>query len=175
MYIMASRFLSSLTALLLLAACGFTPLYGGGAAGGTGSSAASASGGLDAVEIALIPDADGVYLRNALIDRFYTGGYPADPRYRLDIAWIETTRSDYDLTEDAEATRRQIRLATTMTLTDTESGEVVLTRSLNAVNSYNVLGSQFTTRVSEADAREAALTDLARQVETQTALFLGRS
>jgi len=156
--------------LLCLCACGFTPMYGSS----TGTQNISAAYGLDTIDIALIPDASGVYLRNALIDRFYQSGYPSSPRYRLVISTINETKRDLDITIESEATRKQILLTTTLSLIDLSTDQTVLSRSLKAITSYNVLGTQFATRISEADAREAALTDLARQVETQIALYLNR-
>jgi LPS-assembly lipoprotein len=156
--------------LLILAACGFTPMYGSGA----GSSGVSAPQGLDKVDIALIPDESGVYLRNLLIDSFYRGGYPSSPTHVLQVENLNEHAYSLDITRESEATRKQIRLTATLTLTDRATGKPVLTRPLTAITSYNVLGSQFTTRVSENDAREAALTDLARQIETQTALYFKR-
>lgn len=156
--------------LLTLTACGFTPMYGSGA----GTSGLSAPQGLDRVEISLIQDQPGVYLRNILIDRFYQGGYPQSPAYRLDVQKIRETESSLDVTVDSETTRKQVKLRTRMTLVDQASGKAVLTRDLVAVTSYNILGSQFTTHVSEADAREAALSDLARQIETHVALYFKR-
>lgn len=158
-----------LSALMLftLAACGFTPMYGSGA----GSSGLSGKTGMDQVGIALIPDETGVYLRNILIDMFYQDGYPSSPRYELKVQPVVKTISDLDITVDSESTRRQIRAATSFVLVDTQTGATVLSRDVTALTSYNVLGSQFTTRISEADAREAALTDLARQIETQVVLY----
>ena len=52
--------------------------------------------------------------------------------------------------------------------------QVVLTRQLNAVSSYNVLPSEFSTRASEQNAREAILNDLARQIEQHVTLYLNR-
>lgn len=153
--------------LLTIAACGFTPMYGSGA----GSSGLSGTAGMDQVGIALIPDETGVYLRNILIDRFYQDGYPSSPRYELKVQPISKSISDLDITVDSESTRRQIKMATSFDLIDTQTGESVLDRTVTALTSYNVLGSQFTTRISEADAREAALTDLARQIETQVVLY----
>ncbi len=153
-----------------LNACGFTPMYGSGA----GSTGVSALQGLEKVEIALIPDQSGVYLRNILIDNFYQEGYPSSPTHLLTVTGIDELESDLDITVDSEATRKQIKITGTMLLTDRATGQVVLTRELKAFTSYNVLGSQFTTRVSENDAREAALADLARQIETQTALYFKR-
>ena len=61
-----------------------------------------------------------------------------------------------------------------MVLRDTASGREILRRKLTAITSYNILQSQFTTRVSENDARNSALNDLARQIETQMSLYLRR-
>lgn len=153
-----------LSVSLVLAACGFTPMY---ASGGK-----DASAGLSKVEIATIPDAEGVFLRNALIDRFYQDGYPVSPSHRLEISKIAEQERDLDITIESEATRKQVYLTTGLILKDMKTGEAVLSRTLNAITSYNVLGTQFTTRISENDAREAALSDLARQIEMQVALYL---
>ncbi len=164
-----TRFLGALL-LLCLTACGFAPMYGSGA----GSSGVSATQGLDKVEIALIPDESGVFLRNILIDQFYQGGYPKTPTHQLNISKIIEKEGSLDVTIESETTRKQIKLRTRMTLVDKALGKEILSRDLTAVTSYNVLGSQFTTRISEADAREAALSDLARQIESQVALYFKR-
>lgn len=158
-------------AFLTLAACGFSPMYGSGAGS---SSGVSAPQGLDKVDIALIPDQSGVFLRNLLIDNFYQGGYPDNPTLTLSVDKLKEQEYNLDITRASEATRKQIRITATMTLLDRVSGQAVLVRDLTAITSYNVLGSQFTTRVSENDAREAALSDLARQIESQTALYFKR-
>lgn len=159
------KLLLSAFMLIALTACGFTPMY-------ATSGGKDAPQGLDQIDIALIPDADGVYLRNILIDQFYRGGYPSSPRYILSVTTPTESIIDLDVTIDSESTRRQITMATSLSLTDKATGQIVLTRGVKALTSYNVLGSQFTTRISESDAREAALTDLARQIETQVVLYL---
>lgn len=165
--------------LLFLSSCGFEPMYGSYAPASTaptvdGSAPAAVENALDQVEIALIPDAEGVYLRNLLIDRFYRQGYPSNPPYTLNMAKIEQSRSDLDITVESEATRRLLTVTTSMVLTDNVSGTKLLERSFKVVNSYDVIGSQFSTRVGEQDAMEAALADIARQVELQITLFLNR-
>src|SRR5688572_4870565 len=89
--------------LLFLGACGFTPMY---ASGGNGDAVA----GLNRVEIAVIPDEEGIALRNALIDRFYADGYPTSPTHKLIIAPINELERDLDITVESEATRKQIKL-----------------------------------------------------------------
>jgi len=157
-----------LGAVLALAGCGFSPLYGS-----HGDNAAVAQH-FDSVAIGNIPNREGQYLRNALIDRLYSSGRPAAPRYVLQISQVRESVTDLDITKSSSATRAQLRLNAEMKLRDAATDHVVLERGLTAITSYNILQSQFTTRVSEDDARRAALDDLARQTEQQLALYFDR-
>ena len=160
-----------LSAFLLLSACGFSPIYGENAP----RNDISAKSTLDQIEIAIIPNREGQYLRNLLIDRFYSNGYPATPRYRLNISPIRERVIDFDITIDDEATRRQLQIDTGMKLIDTaQNNKTILSRPLSAITSHNVLESEYSTIVTEQSAREAALKDIARQVELQIILFLNR-
>lgn len=162
------RALSLVAFLAALAGCGFSPLYGT-----HGDTAIKYH--FDSIAIGNIPDREGLYLRNALIDRLYDHGRPAAPQYTLNVAGLRQRITDLDITKSADATRAQLRIETKMTLLDSKTGETLLQRDLVAVASYNILQSRFTTRVSEDDARRAALDDIARQIEQQLALYFGRS
>lgn len=155
---------------LFLAACGFSPVYGTA----SHSKNSSAEANLDQISISIIPDREGQYLRNALIDRFYAHGEPKNPSYQLIINKINEQVSDFDITVDSEATRRQLRLTSNLKLVDKKTGEAVLTRSLLAITSHNVLESEFSTLVTEQSARDAALNELARQVERHLTLYFTR-
>ena len=61
-----------------------------------------------------------------------------------------------------------------MSLIDKKTGQIVLTRPLLAITSHNVLESEFSTLVTEQSAREAALNDLARQIERQLSLYFSK-
>lgn len=159
----------ALFVLLSLSACGFTPLYGTG-----GKAGAPVAADLGSVYIENIPDREGQYLRNALIDRFYLSGRPDNAFYSLTVAPVQESLTDLDITKSSDATRAQLRLATVMILRDRGAGQILLERKLTSITSYNVLQSQFTTRVSESNARQNALDDLARQVEQQLALYFRR-
>ncbi|MCI5060102.1 MAG: LPS assembly lipoprotein LptE [Alphaproteobacteria bacterium] len=154
---------------LTASACGFSPIYGdynrAQHAGGSFSTQ------LNQIDIALIPDREGQYLRNALIDRFYQSGLPAHPRYRLHIKKIEEKIFDFDVTVASEATRQQLKLSTVMELINKQSGEKLFSRALTAISSHNILESEFSTLVTEQSAREDALNDLARQIERQLAIY----
>jgi len=159
-----------LLSVALLTACGFSPMYGQNAA----TNNVSVKSNLGQIDIAIIPNREGQYLRNLLIDRFYNNGYPTTPQYNLLLSPIKENIIDFDVTLDDEATRRQVRLNTILTLTDTTSNTVILTREVSSITSYNVLESEYSTVVTEQSAREAGLGDIARQVEQQVVLYLNR-
>lgn len=153
----------------LITGCGFEPVYGVNR-----NMAVGVESRLENVAIGNIPDRSGQYLRNALIDRFYRGGYPQNPAYELTIGSLSEDASDLDVTKSSEATRGQMRIDANMILKDIRTGKVVLDRKIRASASYNIVGSQFANRVTQDNARENTLNDLARQVETQLNLYFRR-
>ncbi|PCI55429.1 MAG: hypothetical protein COB36_07340 [Alphaproteobacteria bacterium] len=161
------------SACLCLSACGFEPIYGTHLQSNAGQESVQSQ--LAQVEIDGIPDRSGQFLRNALIDKFYRKGRPQSLRYTLHVEPIKESTIDLDITKSSDATRAQLRLKTAMILKDEMTGEIVLTRSLRSIASYNVLTSEFATRVSAQNMRENALNDLARQIELQIALYLKRN
>jgi len=152
--------------LISLSACGFSPVYK------SVEESISPASSLNQVDIGIIKDRDGQFLRNALIDRFYRDGYPTDAQYKLVVQDIEETISDFDITVDSEATRRQLQLRTTFKLFRIGTEKPLITRDLIATTSNNVLESEFSTLVTEQSARESALNDLARQIQRQLAVYL---
>lgn len=151
--------------LLLLSACGFQPLYGERA------QSASAPTFFSSIDIALIPNREGQQLRNALMDQFHSAGVPQEARYSLVVNEIDEQIRELDITKEADTTRSQLRLLTSYRLVDKETQESVLTRSIYAITSYNELASEFATRVTEQNARDNAIADLARQIERDIALY----
>ncbi len=156
---------------LSLSACGFTPMYG---TKFQDSNIVDIRSELANIEIANISNYEGQYLRNALMDRFYTNARPMESRYVLRIAAIQERITNLDITINSNATRAQLHLNTKMSLTDKQSGEVVLERNLSSTSGYNILTSEFATRVSEKNMRKNTLNDLAHQIETQIGLYLKR-
>ena len=161
------------SACLCLSACGFEPIYGTRMQSNAGQESVQSQ--LAQVGIDGIPDREGQFLRNALIDRFYRNGRPQNIGYTLHINTISESTVDLDITKSSDATRAQLRLTTSMILKDETIGDIVLTRDLRSIASYNVLTSEFATRVSAQNTRENALHDLARQIELQISLYLKRN
>jgi len=161
-----------LPVLLLLTSCGFQPMYGSHSASADLKSEAGAS--LANVDIQVLPDREGQMLRNELIDGMYPHGQPATPRYQLKFNELVMNVRELDLTKSSEATRAQIIASTGIHLIDMDSGNEVLSRSIKSISSYNVLPSEFATNVTEENARESAIKDLARQVQLQLTLYFNR-
>ena len=157
-------------ASLLLTACGFTPLYGKG-----GEQGAGVQEKFQQVRITNIPDRQGQILRNDLVDRLYHNGTPAEPVYELSIASIQQHSTALDITPDSSSTRSELRLLTTLKLKEISTGKTLMSRELIAVASYDVLGNEYTTLVTQESVRDNALNDLAQQIETQLALYFSRA
>lgn len=166
---MRSQFLILLLAFIV-SACGFEPVYGVNR-----NMALGVEDYLGAIEIGNIPDREGQYLRNALIDRFYRGGRPPGPRYELVFAPLDESLLDLDITKTSDATRGQLRMSTNFKLKDKLNNQEVLARTVHAITSYNILANEFSTRVTEQNARENAIDDIARQVEQQLVLYFRRT
>ncbi len=163
---MTKNILLSVLIIPFLYACGFAPMYA--------ESGNNIENNLSEIEISIIPDRSGQFVRNELIDRFYKNGYPKNPAYKLNVSPIIERISDFDITVESEATRQQIRLSTTITLIDLETNKPILSRSLTAITSNNILESEFSTLITEQSGRDSGLSDLARQIERQVALFFSK-
>ena len=155
---------------LPLAGCGFQPLHMADNQSNHYKTAVRSNN----IEITNIPNRSGQYLRNILIDELMVDGYPENPRYKLKFSPLIENITQLGVRRDASSTRAQMRISTEMTLVDKHSGQVVLQRSLRATNSFNILASQYSTRVSEQYARERALDEIAKQIVTQISLLSHR-
>jgi LPS-assembly lipoprotein len=155
-------------AALSLSGCGFQPMYGNYSATATQNTTPSS---LSQVAIDIIPDREGQLLRNNLIDRLYKNGYPTTPIATLQIKKLDEVKTELDLTKSSEATRAQLRLTTVMQLIDATTGKIVINKTVKTVTSYNILESEFATRVTEDSARQNAINDLARQIELNLSLY----
>lgn len=170
-----SRLFLYLLTPLLISACGFSPVYSkSNHADYQNNADIGAQDHLALTAISNIPDREGQFLRNRLIDRFHRNGTPQNPAYELIVAPVEESLIDLDITKTADSTRGQLRLTTNIILKDHITGKTLFTRALRSTTSYNILASEFSTRVSEQSARNNTLADLASQIETQLALYFNR-
>ena len=147
-----------------LAACGFKPMYGENAAAKVTSTE------LAQIKIANLPDRSGQMLRNELVDILQPSGASATPRFLLDIKNFREDIRDLDITVLSDTTREQMKISGKLVLTDINSGEIVLEKILSARGSYNILESEYTSRVSRQDLRRDLIEKIASQTQRYIAL-----
>lgn len=151
---------------LLLAGCGFQPLYG------TNSVSASAATQLSQVRIRPIANRTGQLLYNKLRDRLNPGGKPADPAFILEVQLEE--RQERLLVERDETTSRiNFILRANYELKQYGTGTVVDSGVAQTTISYDLLGSQyqFSTVTSEKDVRDRAAEQLSEDISTRLAIY----
>ena len=150
---------------LFVAACGFRPLYSGTNTLTGGTTA------LDSVWIQTIPGIPGVKLRNALMDRFYNNGTPDNPAYTLVIVLKEDYR-DIVIEKDDTTTRSQLVVRANYRLINQATREVVDKGAIRSNSSYNILSSQYTTLVTQDEARDLAIQDVADKITLRLGVVL---
>ncbi len=148
-----------------LSACGFKPLYGRPEA-----QALSSVDHMAAIRVAPLADRVGQQMHNLLRDRLNPYGQPRDPVYRLDVA-INETRQQLGIRKDETATRANLILSASFTLSELESDRVLLRGRTSSVNSFNILTNQFATDASEADARGRALRELSDSIRVRLGIY----
>ncbi|HET8727909.1 MAG TPA: LPS assembly lipoprotein LptE [Alphaproteobacteria bacterium] len=150
---------------LLLAACGFQPLYGETQMGVVAAQFAE-------TEVAVIPNRSGQILRNYLIEDLNPSGRPDDPAYVLNVGLNETFR-DLAIRKDATATRANLIVSASYRLRNGD-GEPLTSGSVQTITSYNILRDEFATLSAERDARDRALRQISEDISTRLALYFNR-
>jgi len=151
-----------------LAACGFQPLYGN-----QGTVDESVAADLASVRIDPLNDRPGQQMHNFLRDRLNPSGQPVSPSYRLRVQLVET-RTGLGVRRDETASRANLRMDADFALTNYATEAPVLTGRSSSTTSYDILSNPFATTVSEEDARERALREVADDIQTRLALHFAR-
>lgn len=151
---------------LLLAGCGYRPLYG--ERGPDGSSVANE---LQLIRIDAIPDRIGQQMYDMLRERLNPYGKPAQPKYVLTVRLTEKRESLF-LEKDETATRANLTLKANFVLARIDDAQVVVEGSSRAVSSYDILASQFASVVSEEDARLRGARAISDDIKTRVSLAL---
>ncbi|WP_205944887.1 LPS assembly lipoprotein LptE [Pelagibius litoralis] len=152
-------------AILPLGACGFSPLY---SRGDDNSQAVSAE--LAAVRIEPLRDRIGQQMHNFLRDRLNPNGQPVSPNYQLRLQIQETT-SELGVRRDETATRANLKLTANFDLRDAGNGASLINGRSTSTTSYDILENPFATTISERDARDRALREVADDIQTRLAVY----
>jgi len=158
------RFVLISAALLpiILAGCGFRPLYGQREAGTNAA--------LSKVRVDLIPNRVGQELRIRLQDAFDPTGSQPNKAYGLTVRLVTSTYST-SIRSDDTPSRNNFDVRAYFTLIDLATRKPVLDSNAHAITSYNVLRSDYATASAETDARTRAVTELTAAIQTRLAVF----
>ncbi|MEM9681984.1 MAG: LPS assembly lipoprotein LptE [Pseudomonadota bacterium] len=151
-----SSAISAAALALLVAACGFQPLYKKSA------DDPGVTADLAEVKVMNVEAEESKYdrlsqqMRGLLKERINPRGSPRSPRYRLESQmFVSIARTGIQITE--EATRARLTVTSNFSLIDSASGQPLFTGSEQSVNSYNVADSKFATLRAEQDAARRAV------------------
>ena len=158
----------ALAAILLVAACGYRPLYGDLDDKGT-----SVVIDLAAVQIRPIRDRNGQILHNELLDRINPQGAPANPDYMLEVR-LHEQRVWTAIRKDDTATRANLQMNCDYSLRDVRTGEVILRSRSFAAISFNVQTSEYATIVSESAARRRGSALMADDIKMRLAAYFSQ-
>jgi LPS-assembly lipoprotein len=147
-----------------LAGCGFQPLHAQRA------DESSVAMDLASVRIDPLRDRVGQQMHNFLRDRLNPRGQPVSPNYRLQVQLTERL-SELGVRRDETATRANLRMDADFQLVDLNGEKAVFSGRSSSTTSYDILDNPFATTVSEGDARDRALRELADDIQTRLALY----
>ncbi|MDJ0511902.1 MAG: LPS assembly lipoprotein LptE [Methyloceanibacter sp.] len=153
---------------LLLAGCGFQPLYGTNT---TTSSGARLTEAMAAVDVQPIPGRVGQKVRNELIFANTGGGQAASPRYKLTIALKERDIQQLvQVTGDAQG--QVYQLQATYKLTDIASGRVIHEGKAISRAPYTRFQEVFANVRARYDAEDRAAKTVSDSIKSQLASYL---
>ncbi len=136
---------------LVLAGCGFHPMYGRA----TGPALAS-------IYVEPVAERDGFELRNSLIDALQTDGEEHGKAYHLKVVLNESAQG-IALQNDATITRYNNVLTARYTLYDAQGNELT-SGTQTQMSAYNVVQSPYATLVASQDSSKRAAQDIAERI-----------
>lgn len=155
-----------LAAALLLAGCGFHPLYAHHGKSGFDADLAS-------IKVNTISDRQGQLLAIALRDGLNPTGVRVDTRYTLDVQ-LKSIRQDVALRSDGTASRSEIAMTATFVLKDAKANTAVLQGTTHSVSSYDVLNDNYATVVASQSAEQQTVREVGDDILTRLELYVNK-
>ena len=152
---------------MLLTGCGFTPVY-------HQDNSSSVRQYLTLIEVAPIRGHRGLQLRNRLYERISPKGVADVPRFRLSVD-LESSTEAVLIQLDNTATRQNLRMKASFTLTDLSSGTMVFMGNTVSVGSYNVVDTEFATISAETKAVERAAREIGEEIFDLLVVYFNRN
>ena len=158
--------------LLLIAACGFEPLYVEKKHDNLwyfdGEFDTSISQEMAKVKVEPISDRFGQLLRNDLIDLLSPKGQPKKPKYRLFVKLDSKTETNQALRSDITATRKMVKYHVTYYMM---SGNEVLNGDSVAYSSYDILANPYSTTMAKKKGDQDAVTIIANDISLRLGAY----
>jgi LPS-assembly lipoprotein len=155
------RLVLLMPAVLALAGCNLSPVYGGGSASAPATLLAD-------IGIAPIPERAGFLVRQALEDQF--GRSVASPRFRLEVA-LDDQITAFGVRGDSSAARERRTLRARFRLVDAASNQVLVDDTAAADAGIDRVSSNFAVVAAENMALDRLSTDIARQISARLARY----
>ena len=149
---------------LVLAGCGFRPLY-------AQRGAQDWDPDLAAIKVEPIRDRPGQILELALRENLNPAGRSVPTQWRLQTL-LTVSRADLGLQRNATATSSEITVSASYSLWDIQSGKAVYANSSRAISDFNQLTDAYATQVAADDARDRALHEVAEEMAMRMAIFM---
>jgi LPS-assembly lipoprotein len=151
-------------AMIVLAGCGFSPLYGQR----SGAAAPGVTDALAQVAIRPLADRQGQKLRQVLREQLQPRGPAERPSYDLDVQ-LTNRVEEIGVRRDATSSRANYILTANFFLS--EGASQVLADRVQAIVSYNILDEQYATVASQADAENRAIRRVGEEIKTRLAVY----
>ena len=153
--------------LMTVSGCGFRPLY----APSEGTETVQQTGFAE-TRIVPLTGQSGQKLHNLLRDRLNPEGQRVEHRYVLRVL-LQSRVVSVAIREDETATRANLIVTASYTLSSREGAVLFQARS-ESVNSYNILDAFYATSVSEEDALDRGLREVANEIERRLGIYFSR-
>jgi LPS-assembly lipoprotein len=149
---------------LMLAGCGFHPLY---APRGPRDSDPD----LAAINVTRINDRPGQILALALRENLNPSGVSVAKRWDLQTG-LRVTRSDLGIQRNATATTSEITVSASFAVVDAKTGKTVYSSSSSAVGDFDQVQDAYATQIAADAARDRALREVADDMTFRLAIFV---
>jgi LPS-assembly lipoprotein len=155
-----------LSTALMLAGCGFHPLYAHHRETGFDADLAS-------IKVNTIPDRQGQRLAIALRDGLNPTGTRVETRYTLDVE-LSGQRVDIGVRPDGTASRSQVTMTAKFTLKDAKANTPVLQGTTHSISSFDVLSDNYATVVAQHGAEERTVQDVGDDILRRLELYVSK-
>jgi len=158
---------------LLLAACGFRPMYGDPSVVGSAGGADSAK--LAQVQIEPIADRIGQELHNRLRDRMNPAGQPDKPAYRLTVTLAELQSPIASGNSNVRHNTLIVTANYWLSAADSDSSYLLNNLASKISVSYDTLDDPYNDIVTQQDAERRAIDQLAEMITTRVSAYFAKT